>query len=490
MISDPTLEFQFMAAAVRASIDQALMARMAAARNVVVDDNYVLTMSSDQLDQSIAQVRIQAISTKELKADATEAEFQDFFKKQMNMTTAEFKEQSLQRIKDALANPAERSGAINAFVQTALEQNFANTTQVTDEEVKKSYTFMSYQTIAFDKQEMGVAERQAAAAKAMSELQAGADFLAVQKKYMAAPSTEPVQYNQIVIENDPVLKPLAALKVGQFSEPIVEWGAIPRIYKLTKIESKLPDDFASNKAVYSEGFRREKARKVMNDELTEARKKAKIDWKSPGYEAIYKVLMVNMDGTLQPAQVKTKLREIVEETVVDPSDPAGTRPATYARYTAMQSLDFQFSDAEKKEFAPKKIEILNDMLVDTEHVPFRLELVDTYLTLGDNAQAAQELLAAATNNSGLEMINQTYFESINQKLTAMEAAKQIDAKKAEEVRGVLLQWSKDKAEADRLQEEQQKELDKFTIPDPAAEAAKKALEEANKPKTTTTTGGN
>jgi hypothetical protein len=200
--------------------------------------------------------------------------------------------------------------------------------------------------------------------------------------------------------------------------------------------------------------------------------------------------MVNMDGTLQPAQVKTKLREIVEETVVDPSDPAGTRPATYARYTAMQSLDFQFSDAEKKEFAPKKIEILNDMLVDTEHVPFRLELVDTYLTLGDNAQAAQELLAAATNNSGLEMINQTYFESINQKLTAMEAAKQIDAKKAEEVRGVLLQWSKDKAEADRLQEEQQKELDKFTIPDPAAEAAKKALEEANKPKTTTTTGGN
>jgi hypothetical protein len=490
LIADPTFEFQFLASAIRSLVDQSLLANMASERGVMVDENYALRVGSEQIDAAIVQGRAQMISSGALKADATEAEFQAAFEKQTGMTTAEFKEKSLQELKDSLADPAKRDSVLGTYSQTALEENFAATAEATEEEVKKSYESMSFLTIAFDKQDMGLPERTAQAAQAMAELRAGADFLTVQKKYMATPSSEPVQYNRIVVENDPVLKPLANLKVGDFSEPIVEFGAIPRIYKLTAVKSELPDDFATNKAVYTEAYRRQKAGKLMNDALTEAREQAKIEWKSPGYEAIYKVATVNMDGKLAPDQIKSELRAIIENTEVSSTDPAGTMPAMLARYSAVQSLEFHLNDAEKKALAETKIQVINDVLAGTEHIPLRLELVDTYELLGQNEMAADELLLAAQNNMGLDLMNQTYFESINTKLVAMETSKTISEEKAQLVRAELLRWSKEKAEADRLQKEQEAELDKFTVPDPAEEAAKKALEEANKPKETTTTGGN
>lgn len=489
-ISDPTFDFQFMASAISELIAQAVTANLAAERNVVVDDAYALRVASDSIDASIGQMRSQLIQSGDLKADATEAEFQKILEERIGMSAAEFKEKSIQDVKDRLANPDTRPQIIAVASESALQENYIATTQVTDEEVKKSYETYSLLSISFDKQDMGLVERQAQAEKAMEELRGGADFLAVQKKYTTTPNTEPTPYNRAMLEEDPKLKPLASLKVGDFSQPIVEFGAIPRIYKLVSTKSDLPNDYATNKAVINEGYRRQKAGTMMQKAVAEAAKTAEIDWKSPGYEAVYRVLSVNREGTMSPEQIKTELRAIIEETNVAADDPAGSMPAILARYMAVQSLEFQSTEAEKKELAQTKIEVVTDLLNTTEHTPLRLELVDTYLLLDNKEMASQELLTAAMNNTGLEMINQSYFDSINTKLVAMETAGTISEENAKKVRAELVRWSQEKAEADRLQKEQDEELNKFTIPDPAEEAAKKALDEANKPKETTTTGGN
>lgn len=485
--SDPALDFQFMAAAVRSLIDQAIMANMAASRGLVIDDEIVLSMASDQLDQSINQFRATSVANGDLKADATEADFQKFFEEKQGESTSLFKDRVLDQLKEALADSGRRAGVVSQYSQQALERSFFSTTQVTDEEVKKSYETLSFLTIAFDKQEMGLVERKAEAENALAEIRGGADFLAVQKKYMTTPNAEPVKYNRAVIESDPILQPLALLKVGEVSAVIVEFGSIPRIFKLTTTKSELPADFTTNLPMYTETFRRQKATSEMSKAVEAARKTAKVEFKSAGYEAVYKVAQTTMDTALSTDQVKAALRDVAQNTKVSPDDPAGTMPAILARYAAVQSLEFHLNAAEKKELAPLKVEIINEVLVTTESISLRLSLVDTYLEMGDNASAADMLKTAAEMNTGFEPINQNYFDQTNEKLNKLQADKKVDEVKANEIRAILVKWSQDKAEADELQKQTQSELDKFNVPNPteqaAKEAAEKALNEANKPKT-------
>lgn len=485
-ISEPAFDFQFMAAAVRSLIDQSVMANMAAARGVAVNDELVLSMASDQLDQSINQFRATSISSGDLKADATEAEFQKFFEEKQGMSTKAAKEKVLDELKAALADSTRRPGVVNQYAQQALERSFYGSTQVTEDEVKKSYESLSYLTIAFDKQEMGLVERKAEAEKALAEIKAGADFLAVQKKYQTTPNTEPVKYSRSVIDDDPTLKPLASLKVGEVSNVLVEFGSIPRVYKLTTMKSELPADFETNKSMYTETFRRQKGANELSKAVEAGRSAAKIVWKSPGYEAVYKVASATMDNKLSTDEVKKQLTDIARNTKVSADDPAGTMPAILARYMAMESLDFHLTEAERKELASLKAEIINDVLLSTESISLRLSLVDTYFELGDDQSAVAMLQTAAEMNTGFEPINQNYFDQINEKLNKLQADKKVEETKANEIRAILVKWSQDKAEADELQKQTQSELDKFNVPNPVDDAAKKAaedaLKEANKPK--------
>ena len=489
--SDPEFDFQITSSILGAVIDQQLMANMAAERGIQVEESEVMAGESERIDADIRSLRLQYVSQGELKESATEAEFQKHFEETTGQTTAEYKQQRLDQIEEQLKDPAFRRAIFDNYAMQELQKSFFDSATATEEEVRRSYQNLMLLRITFDNQDKSLEERTVEANQALAELKAGRDFLAVQKKYMKNPITEPAQFRVTDVEANPALKPLASLKPGQYSAVITEFG-IPNIYKLVEIKSDAPDDLSTNLSVYSETVRREKANKALQEAVDKARKGAKVVWKSKGYGNIYEVSQLRLHEGMTEAQAKERLIAIMKDDLPPTDDPAGPRPFVIARYAAMRQLDPQLTADERKEHLQSFADVVVATLDHYESASLRLQLVDLHLELGQNEEAAQQLLTAAENNSGFEPANADNFSLINAKLSAMEAAEKISDEDALAIRDVLVRWNEEKNKAEEEAKKAQEELEKFNI-DPqtgktneekASETANKAIEEANK-----TTGG-
>ncbi len=481
---DPDIDYPVTASILSNVIDQQVMANMASQRGVTISEERILAEKSDEIDGAIRQFRLAAVTQADLKETATESEFQKYFEEKNGETTAAYKDRLLSEVRTQLENPQVMQAEIDRYSAQALQESFYASTKVSDEEAKKSFDKLMMLRITFEDQELSVVEREARAAKAIAELDAGADFKAVQKKYMKNPIFEATKYALPEIERNPNTRPLASLKPGQHSKAIIEFG-IPTIYKLIEVKSELPNDFATNKAIHSDTVRREKASRELQAAVTAARKSAKVVWKSPGYEAMYKSQEIRSREGATDDQIKGVIKELVVNPPDTSADPAGPRPGVLARYGAMKQLEGLITADERKALRETFVLVLLDTLGQYEHVPLRLDLVDLYVELGDKEKAADQLLTAAENNTGLEQINATYFAEINTKLMDLEAKDMVTDKVALQIRDVLAKWSKDKSEADAFAKKAQEDLDKFNVdPKTGKTPAELEKEKANKGATT------
>ncbi len=488
-VSDPFSEYQILAGALQTSVAQLVITSLAVARNVVITDEQAVAMASSEVDAALTQFRSRAQAGGVLKPGATEQEFQEFFKSQQGMTTAEFKEGRINDMKKGLAEPVRRGGILAAYYQQALQNDYYTKTLVTDDEVKKSYDAFMVKSISFDRAGLSDDQRKKDAATARAEIIGGADFDAVMKKYMTTQAKEPTKIPRASLESTEPMKPILALAPGGVSEVIDSFG-VPRIYKLVEIKSELPKDFEASKTLFSDTYRRQKAMQEMQKVLMEAIKTAKIEWKSAGFGLVYKVAAISSQADLSNAAVKAELQSVVA-VVTDPViDPYGLQPARLARYLAAEQLNSIFDEKERVAFLPKYAEIVLDILATTENIDLRLRLADTYEQLGNKVAMTDALKSAAINNSGFEESNTDAFNRIHTKVTKLEVEKKIDPADAQQIRTILNEWSARKMEADALQQKSTTDLDQFNIdpatgkplPSPADEAAKKILDQANKPK--------
>lgn len=466
--SDPSDEFQVMANAISGLIGAQVAANMAAARGVTASDDRALAMASEQLDQAILSFRQQAIADGAITAAATEKEFQDYFKRSTATTTAEFKEQRLQIVRDGLEDPAQRGTILAQFSQQMLQQELYTKTAVTDEEVKRSYETLVLKAILFDKQDMSADQRKAEAEKAIKELDAGTDFETVAAKYMANPLEDPFEYNRSVVEGDENLRPLASLKPGEHSGIVLEFGSIPTVYTLVEVKSSLPKDYDTAKAVYNDAYRRQKANNEFTKALDQGQMNAKVVWNIHGYEMIYRIVMTRADPKFTEEKRKDVLTEIVnDENLSD--NPAGVWPGTLARYVASEQLNFMLSDIERAEMLETRANIIRDVLRNTESVLLRLTLVDIYDKLGDQEAVVASLIDAVTYNTSLDADAERNNAEINKKLIELEDAKKISTDAAKQVREKLIEWNKQKVEdeqSSRAQQQYATDLDKFNIVPP------------------------
>ncbi len=479
---DPDIDYPVISSVITSVIDQQIMASMAAQRGVTITEEQIMASKSDEIDAAIRQFRLQAVTQADLKETATESEFQKYFEEKNGESTAVYKDRILNEVREELKKPEVMQSEVDRYSAQALQESFFSTTKVTDEEAKKSFDKLMMLRLTFEDQELGLAEREALAAKALAELVSGSDFKAVQRKYMKNPIAEPTKYSLVELERNPTTRPLAALKPGQHSTVITEFG-IPTIYKLIEMKSELPTDFETNKVIHIDTVRRDKASIELQRAIETARKSAKIVWKSPGYEALYKSQQVRAQEGMTDAQIKTALLDLVNNPPDTSTDPAGPRPGILARYGSMKQLEQMVTADERKNLNETFVAVLNDTLTQYEHTPLRLDLVDLYVLLGDKEGASNELLTAAQMNSGLDQINVTFFAEINTKLTQLETKKLITDEKALEIREVLAKWSLEKSQAEEFEKKAQAELDKFNV-DPKTGKAPE-----DKAKTPTTTGG-
>ena len=483
---DPQREFAVYAIGIAGIVRSQVANSVAVARGISIDDSRILSMASSQFDDSVRRGKEQAIADKKLVANATDQQFQQYVEKQSGHTIAENKEAAMQKLKDALADPSLRDGVVGDFVRQALLESLYSSITVTEEEVRRSYDGLSFKYVSFDKQEMTDAQRKAQAEQALAEIKGGADFDAVTKKYMALPPKEPMKLRRSTLDLMGYLKPLGDLKVGDVSGVIVEPGSVYKIYKLVQFKSELPEDFETGKALYINTSRQERAQRAFSEAIEAGVKVAKIEWKSKGLEAVYKVYSTLTDSTLSEDGAIAKLLDVLDNTVVAQDDPAGPQAAKYARFGAVQQLETRLPADKLSALTKKKIDVINDLLLDVESVGLRLVLVDAYLQTGDNVGAVASLKLAAQNNTGFEKENEDNFSTINQKLNQLETEKKISDVDAAEIRNTLLDWSKSQAENAKLQNQQGDTLDQFAI-DP--KTGKTYGEEAKEKAAGATTGG-
>jgi hypothetical protein len=190
---------------------------------------------------------------------------------------------------------------------------------------------------------------------------------------------------------------------------------------------------------------------------------------------------------MSEAQAKERLIEIMRDDLAATDDPAGPRIATLARYAAMRQVEPLLTADERKELLEDVSLVLLATLDMYESTQIRMQLVDVYLELGRNSDAAAMLLTVAENNNGFEPQNEETFAQVNLKVMEMETKGQITDAEALAVRDELVRWSQEKKQAEDDAKKAQEELEKFDV-DPTTgkpkTTAEKALEEANK-----TTGG-
>ncbi|MCH8978087.1 MAG: hypothetical protein IH945_02450 [Armatimonadetes bacterium] len=462
-ITEPYLEFQAMATALDVLVRTSVVGSLARSRGVTVDDAGALAMRGQQLDDDIRRFRAQAVIDGDLLPDATEQEFQDHFLATVGRSASEFKQERLDDFRTHLDHPEEREVLLAQSSGNALSRSFYSSTSVTEDEVRRSYETLSLQVISFDDLEMSLEQRRAEAEKAMEELDGGASFDAVMRKYMEIPVTEPVEYSRRVIDGDEQLEPLNGLELGQNDRILLNFGTVPTIYRLAEVKSDLPEDFDANMDSYSDQLRAEKSGLALEQAIMDGIASAEIKWSSPGYEAIYNLSTAPRNPDLSEEEVEAYVKQVIDTTFARNEDPGGPNPAVLARYVAMEQLLDRLSEDERKEMLKARVEVILEVLIVMESVSLRLTLVDLYGEQELREDQAAALLMAAERNGGIDLHNQNYFNQINEKLALMEAADQIDSGIAAEISVAQLRWSEDMATTSEALAGATSDLDRFNI---------------------------
>lgn len=461
--SRPDSEFWHLSAVLVSLVTDNVIGTLAREKGVMVDDGTVLSLVGQQVDSYITSVRQTGVAFQELKPDAVESEFQEYFKKQNGVSTREFKDNQIARTQELLDDEHQRQSLINEYSRSALQQWFVANTEITDEEAEASYEQFEILTMMFLDQDLALDEREAKAEEALAELEAGADFVEVMKKYSENPVTEPGTLTRADIDRSEGLQVILDLEAGQHSEINYEFVGIPIIYKLVSVTKELPDDYEDTKDIHKDTLRQNQANQTFNDAVAEGRKTAKIKWSSKGHQTVYELTVALGNQELEQEPLKAYLRKLIADDVRDPQDPMGPSAAIYSRYVAMKSLDNISTVEERNDAAETFTLILIELLTITENVQLRLDLVELYERMELMDKATDVLREAARMNTGFLPINDTYYDEINRTLTRYETEGKIEEGLSAEILALLTKWSMDKAGVDHDTQNQLDDLDEFTI---------------------------
>ena len=255
--------------------------------NVELTDDMLRKFQSDSLEMQLMMIPFQLQQQKILKPGASEAEIDAAFKKATGRTRTEIKKASQDETEAALKDPAKKEQLKMAYAGQANREAFLKKVTFTDEELKKTYDNFTMNHLAITKGGSSAEEKKALAAKAKAELESGAKFADVYKKYTGtdAPAA-PTEMLRSSMEMAPHLKPLLSLKSGQVSDVIDEFGT-PAVYQIVKIDSKLPKDFEKNKESLSGNLKQSKANDMMQKELDAIIGPDSIKWSRPFMKTVY-----------------------------------------------------------------------------------------------------------------------------------------------------------------------------------------------------------
>lgn len=477
---------------VDALVDQAAYAYLAQKLGADLSDAGLQRTAAADMDDQLAAFRDRSVLTKELKENATDKEWDDFFKKQTGKSIADVKKERLEDVQKQLAEPAKRQDLLMQLSPAAVSQTLAAKYKLSDEDLKKSFESITYKRIQFKSEIPGktAAERADAALKA---IQGGLKFETAIDRYSNELPTPGKKLSESTfsatgteVTTDPQFMALAPLKMGDVSG-VVDYPEGKVIYKVVSRKPALPADFERKKETYRKQAVQRRVQDEIRKELDAVKDKdGNVVFDAPGYQVAYEYLRLTggpLGGkVIDPAKSKA-LFEQAKAIAVKNSDST----ARVAALIQFAMLGFVQADptAKPEDLRKQRIESTKLLLGISYNFDLRMQLIDLLIEDKQNDEASEQLVQAGLDIAAYDAAATAQFQAVSAKRLEMVSKKILNAEADKKIVENQRRWLTEKAEADKIAAEQQKEREAEAKK--AAEEAKKAAEEAKKkevPKTT------
>lgn len=483
----PSLVASYVGNATEQQVNAGLLLEFARRNQVSLDDKAIMAATEKALDEENNRRKQQLITDKKLSATATDAVFEAAYKKEFGQTPKEFRELVIKQYTEALKNPVQRNQILVSSANTLVMEKLMAAIPADDAAVKSTYDLYLCKRI-FLKTDAHKGEDLIKKAEAIKkEIEGGLDFLAAMDKYTDDPPgpNKKKRDNEFQVDGktaalNEAYAPITKLKPGEIGGPYSLGDGGVSIVQFNGKTNQTPADFEKNKAQLAKEYKQSAAAKKLQDGLKALKQENLIKWQSPAYHLLYDIIVFGASDearTMDPKALRAKYEEFVKRAEEAMSDPMGSRAAPLALFQSFNLIWNQATDAEKATLKDRRIDVLKAVLDQTESAELRLELADLLAEKKDGQGVADSLrLAASTIASDFGPTGQRVFSDIQGKLIMLKSSGVLTADLEKQVREVLDQWKKDKAEHDKFEAEEKKreeEEKKKAEAEAKKEAAKK-----------------
>ncbi len=428
-ILTPSMTAQAYGDIVTRQVNEAILTKLARDNKVEVTDDDLIRSAQTEIEGEIARIRMQLSMEGKLKPTATDAEFEAELKKLTGKDSSQLRAEAIDRFRKALDDPKQREQEVGMRIGQILQEAYVSRTRISDEDLKKGYDTWVTKRIFFSPFERPDEDLAAKAERVLAEIKGGLSFEAAMERYSddKAPqgkkkSDPTIDLNRAIIAYDDTYAPLVEMKPGDVSPVVASMRGV-EIFKLIKIEPKIPDDFDKRK----EDYRKTRAREVGSKRLQQDMKRIRetgVKWESPGFKAMHDWYWATVD----PAVVgdKRKRREAMRKAYDDAkaaaeaADVAGPRAAVLAQFGAFDELWRASSKEQQAELEKPRMEVLSAILEIAETGDLRLELGKLQMKHKRLEEAAGNFLSAAEQNFDFEDTGITRSEEIASLRTQLE----------------------------------------------------------------------
>lgn len=468
--SEPDLMLRQIGTAIDQFVQQAATRAVAQKYGATATEDQLRKWATESVDFQIDMMKMQAQMQGELK-QGTQEEFAAYFKKNTGRTVEEAKAAIVKNVDEELKKPEGRKALEDQFATKSIQEAAAKRMTVTEETLKASFDNFFFHRISVVDAAMTPEKREEAAEKAREEIAAGKPVAEVYKRVMKTDITPPIQMPRSQLETDEVQKVLLTLKPGELS-PVVQQFGNPTFFQLVKKEAKLPPNFEKEKAKLLADYKTQKASQQVTQEITEAKKTVKIDWKQPQLKVVHAVYLAISEPI---GKTKADFEALLKDADALQDDDSYK---ALARYTLLNEIYNRSTTEEQAELKEQKAEATENVLPFVESVNLRLGLVDQFVELKMNDKVFEVLSEAAGRIASFDSMTAADAGRIELKATQLENSKVLTKEQADEVRAVITQWRSDKAvfEKEEAEAKKQAELEEKRM----AEEEKKMMEEERK----------
>lgn len=502
----PEIESMIQGHALEQTVVAGLLLALCKKEGIELNESTIAPILDKAVKEAFLKQREEWVKSKKLSANATQAQFDAYYKTQYKTTPQEVMAANTKGLKDALADPERANDVKIGYANNILIEHYAKSIPASEEDVRKSFDTYNTKRIVLEKAKHPGQDLVKKLNDIKKEIQGGMTFEAAMDKYSdEAEAMDPknpkvkkpkhenlMQIDGTTIQINESYAPIAKLKPGELSEPIGFPNTV-ELFRFDGVTNGAPADLKTNFEKYKNDYVQPRAVTKMQDGLTALKNDPKnVEWASEGYHVMYDKQIFTNDPknfSLDPAAKEKTLQTFLDRaTKAMNEDSVGANAAMLVAFSTIEDMYMTASVDKKKALEPKRAEILTTLAQNMGDANIAMKLIDMYSEQKDTAKLKMAFDTTITALMGTtDATGQQVFATVNSKIDAALKNKLITDADVQAFRTRLEDWKKAKLAADKYEAEAKRLAEEQAKKDAAAakklEEEEKKRQEAEKKKT-------